>query len=598
MLLFIMPTKVKAADGDFVIVDGVLTFYKGTSKNVVIPNSVTEIGDSAFYGRNIVSVEIPESVTCIGNDAFNSCTSLYRITIPNSVTSIGSNAFHWCKGLFELTIPSSVVYIGNYAFSDCHELKYFTLPDSVTTINPGTFDSCFNLKKITILGPVTSIGDEAFQGCNDLSTIDIPDTVTIIGKYAFRECLFGLKSVSIPDSVTTIGYGAFSECIMLENIAIPQSVQRIGGRAFWGTRWLKARQKENPMVIVNGTLIDGHKCKGKVIVPNSVKYIEEESFTQIDGSFNNVKGSNLTSIIIPKSVKRIGKNAFFGCHTLKNISMPKTGIVLDGNPFGYTLWLESQQKRNPLVIVNDVLIDGYTCKGKVIIPKNVKRIAESAFQCNDDITSVTILSRIETIEAGTFAECHNLKEVTIPSSVVNIGLCAFADCEKLASVKLPRNLKKIDRLAFRKCTNLKKLEIPKSVNTIGDQAFMECNKLTTIYISKSVKNIGGWTFEGTSWLKEKQKENPLVIVNGILVDGYKCKGKVIVPNSVRSIAKYAFNSCRGLTSIEILRNVGFIDDDAFVNCNNKLKIISEEGSYAQVYAQRLIAYNNSWVGIN
>ena len=85
--------------------------------NLVIPNSVTSIGNWAFYGcTSLTSITIPDSVTTIGEDAFLGCSSLTSVTIPNSVTSIGKSAFEDCKSLTSITIPDSVTSIGGSAF--------------------------------------------------------------------------------------------------------------------------------------------------------------------------------------------------------------------------------------------------------------------------------------------------------------------------------------------------------------------------------------------------------------------------------------------------------------------------------------------------
>ena len=187
-------------------------------KTTIIPNSVTSIGSSAFYGcTGLTSVTIPNSVTSIGDWAFHGCTGLASVTIPNSVTSIGVDAFSFCTGLASVTIPNSVTSIGVDAFSFCTGLTSVTIPNSVTSIGWGAFSGCTGLTSVTIPNSVTSIGDEAFSGCTGLTSITIPNSVTSIGRSAFGSCT-GLISITIPNSVTSIGYLAFRGCTGLTSI--------------------------------------------------------------------------------------------------------------------------------------------------------------------------------------------------------------------------------------------------------------------------------------------------------------------------------------------------------------------------------------------
>ncbi len=174
---------------DFVIRAGTLEKYSGASTEVVIPNSVTRIGDAAFKGcAGLTSVTIPNSVTSIGSLAFEGCTGMTHVTIPNSVTSIGSGAFSYCKGLTSITIPDSVTSIGEGAFDYCTNLTSITIPSGVTSIAYRTFSYCEGLTRVTIPNSVTSIGSGAFSGCKGLTSITIPDSVTSIEGYALQNC--------------------------------------------------------------------------------------------------------------------------------------------------------------------------------------------------------------------------------------------------------------------------------------------------------------------------------------------------------------------------------------------------------------------------
>lgn len=170
---------------DFVIQDGILIKYRGTSAGVVIPDSVKTIGGFAFRGGNVKSVSTGNGVTTIGNEAFRGCTGLKSITIGNGVTNIGESAFAECTGLTSVTIGNKVKNIGSYAFYNCTGLKNVTIENDVKTIGEGTFSACTGLTSVTLSDSVTDIGSYAFNKCTGLTDIIIPDSVIRVGIRAF-----------------------------------------------------------------------------------------------------------------------------------------------------------------------------------------------------------------------------------------------------------------------------------------------------------------------------------------------------------------------------------------------------------------------------
>ncbi len=157
-------------------------------KDLVIPNSVTSIGEYAFQSCfGLTSVTIDNSVTSIRGYAFWGCPGLTSVTIPNSVTYLGERVFANCPGLASVTIGDGVTSIGEYAFLGCSELTSVTIGNSVTSIEFGTFAGC-GLKSVVIPNSVKSIGGYAFQGCSKLTSVTIGNSVTRIEKYAFRDC--------------------------------------------------------------------------------------------------------------------------------------------------------------------------------------------------------------------------------------------------------------------------------------------------------------------------------------------------------------------------------------------------------------------------
>lgn len=233
-------------DGTSYIVSGLGTC---TDIDVIIPATykekpVTSIGDSAFTWReSLKSIVIPDSVTSIGEGAFYG-TGITSITIPDSVTSIGYGAFSGYSRITSIIVdannPNYQSIDGNLYTKDGKTLiQYaigktntsFIIPSGVTSIGKGAFSYCYSLTSIVIPDSVTSIGDYAFYECGSFISITIPDSVTSIGNNAFEKCM-SLKSITIPSSVTSIGSHAFSDCSRL--VIYCETTSRPNG---WSSDW-------------------------------------------------------------------------------------------------------------------------------------------------------------------------------------------------------------------------------------------------------------------------------------------------------------------------------------------------------------------------
>lgn len=202
-----------------------------------------------------------------------------------------------------------------------------------------------DVKKVIIKGELTSIKRQTFADFHNLESVIISAPVTEIEAEAFAWC-YNLSSVILPSTLTTIGYQAFCYSKM-ESITIPDSVTSFGGLAFEGTPWLKAKQKEDPLVVINGILIDGRASSGNVVITDSVTSIGANAFDSC---------ASLESITIPNSVTSIGGGAFQTCKSLEAVTIPDSVTSIESWAFYQCTRLESITILNP-----ECSIEPYGC---------------------------------------------------------------------------------------------------------------------------------------------------------------------------------------------------------------------------------------------
>ena len=307
------------ADNDL---DGVYSIKKGVK---VIANNAFSW---CFY--SLKSIIIPDSVTSIGDYAFSECNSLKSINIPDSVTRIGYSAFKSCGCLTSINIPPSLTTIENGTFLGCHSLRNINIPDTITRIGRSAFEDCNSLTSINIPPSLTTIEDGTFLCCHSLRNINIPDTVTSIEDYAFSECN-SLKNINIPNGVTRIGDSAFFNCNSLISITIPSSVIAIGMNPFGGCH-ADLKNESKALIYEHNVLFNKDKTTIISYRAKDANYVIPDSVTGIgDGAF--LECNSLTSIIIPDSVTSIGWLAFAYCNFLTSINIPDSVTTIGNSAF-------------------------------------------------------------------------------------------------------------------------------------------------------------------------------------------------------------------------------------------------------------------------
>ena len=192
------------------------SFMNCPISTINIGDGVQRIPDGFAMNSLVTSIDIPNSVTSIGYSAFYGCSSLTSVNIPNSVTSIEYNTFSGCCSLTSVDIPNSVTYIGNGAFYGCSSLTSVTIPNGVTSIGGGAFKNCSGLSSVTIPNGVTSIGEDAFYGCSSLTSMTVEmNNIPNLSNIGLNSTL---QNLTLGENVTSIASGAFNTSAFLQNV--------------------------------------------------------------------------------------------------------------------------------------------------------------------------------------------------------------------------------------------------------------------------------------------------------------------------------------------------------------------------------------------
>ena len=554
-------------------------------KNTIIPNSVTTIGSTAFFGCNgLSSVTIPNSVTSIGSAAFNGCYGLSSVTVDiKTPLKIGSYTFPNRENA-TLYVPfgSKAAYEAADYWKEFKEIKdiepeelqdgdtftaqtiegatltYYVLSTIKKTVRVREGD---NVSKVTIPETVNgftvvSIGTEAFENCTNLTEVDIPSTVTEIKSDALGKC--GFTSFVLPKTVTSISGSILYGCSNLTSVSVEN-----------GNTVYDSRENCNGIIeTAANTLVLGYE---RTVIPTNVTAIGEDAFhfsTATDyeipshivtiGDYAFYK-CNLTSVIIPASVTSIGEGAFDGCQSLTTVISKITNpFAIDNNAFYYayntaTLYVPFGTKAlyeataGWKKFANIVEMEPAELQDGDIFTANTVEGVEMIFK--------VISAADKTCQVGTGNGYPNAVEnqyktsgpVTIPNyingfAVISIADFAFYECYKVTSFTIPNSVTTIGQAAFYGCEGISGITIPNSVTTIGDDAF-ERSGLTSIVYPENVITMGSGVFSRCSYLTN-----------------------VIIPNSVTNIANSAFYECTGLNNITIPSSVTTIGNGAFWNC--------------------------------
>ncbi|HBI59086.1 MAG TPA: hypothetical protein DDY12_08455 [Porphyromonadaceae bacterium] len=248
------------------------------ASTVILPGSITSIGEGAMMGAAVQSLEIPAAVRSIGDNAFCGCDGLTSVTIPATVEDVGRGVFSSCRNL--KTVSYGLHDIPASAFAGCTSLVSVETPSGLRSICREAFRQCVSLAGFDYGTSLVTVGDFAFSHSGlEEAVMSSCSGLSHIGKQAFGNC-DRLTSVSLPDGVTTLGAGAFLDDTALESVNFPAATRTVEPYTFKGAAAVNdaSRLLSGDVDSIGAFAFAGMDKVGEVVLPSRLADIGDNAF--------------------------------------------------------------------------------------------------------------------------------------------------------------------------------------------------------------------------------------------------------------------------------------------------------------------------------
>lgn len=536
-------------------------YYCSSLTSIEIPNSVSKIGENAFVEcSSLISVYIDDLSAWCGiafsnnrsNPLSTSTSQIYLngvevtdLIIPNSVTNIGDYAFYQCSSLSSITIPNNVTSIGKNAFYNIPYIVYngtatgspwgakniyhyregwLAYSDSTKTIIERCFPEAYG--EIIIPNGVISIGYRAFYECTSLTSIIIPNSVTSIGEDAFRLCT-SLDSVIVGENVMSLGRSVFNGC---ENI---KSVQ-------WNAKNFRQQKPNNDS---NGfPFYSARNNITSFTFGDSVQYIPAYLVKDI---------SSITEINIPNKVTEIGDYALYGCKNLVSITIGENLSTIGQEIFPQNANLEIYVPCGTLDSYKTLLVNyvdnikyapfPYTV---TILPAVYGHVSTIATICDEEAIYTIWATPDDGYHFTQWSDgnTENPRVVTLTQDSIftaefafdKSGTCGenlaliwtYEDENKTLTISGEGALTSNYTFGLEAPNSVERLIISEGVTAIGSNAFANYSTLKHISIAASVKTIYEQAFYNCTGLEEifSYRSTPAMVYSNSFdgIDKFNC----------------------------------------------------------------------------
>lgn len=368
----------------------------GKITKFVFPNTLKSFTMSRVYndsGYKLTSLALPESVDYV---MITNQTDLKNLTLPTTA-KLGYNCFEYCSALETLTVPKGNTRL-EISLSGCSSLKKVVLADDTVELGNCALGYSDSLTTVDLKN-VRIISSEAFWHCPSIQKITIPDTVTTICNMAFADCS-NLTTVTGGKNVKILENAAFKNCTKLTSIGnIGQNLKNLGCIVFENTKWFE-NQKDG--IVYLGKIAycyKGNMPKNTTLTFKNGTYAVSSEFISEHNSATHFEQPNLVKVVLPKSCKFIGSDAFLNCTNLKSIDLGGAEIA-----------------ENEAFVSN-------ACE-TITLPSTMRIIGDDSFT-SKVLKTVNLNDGLQAIGEGAFFSYGKIKNMTVPASVTHIGVQAI-----------------------------------------------------------------------------------------------------------------------------------------------------------------------------
>lgn len=383
-----------------------------------------------------------------------------------------------------------------------------------------------------------------------------------------------VKKIIIGNMVTDIGIRAFSDCSSLVEFEVEPGNQDFS--AYNGILYDKKLKK----IAAVPAGIEGCFCAAP-----GIKEILKYAFAGCE---------NLTSIIIPDTVKKIGAGAFYGCLSLESVTLPDSIEIIGAKAFEQCICLQSAVLPSEISELPDSLFKDCASLEAVYHTENIVSFGESVFENCELLNNLRLSDKLTELGTACFKGCTSLETLTMPASLKKIGNNVFVGCASLKSFEIPNNVIMGGGYNFDGCKSLEYIKINNGVHSsLGTYSFKDCDKLKTIVLSDDeLSDSAAAVLKNVTVITLTDNNERYCIENGVLYSkdkkelvlvSNKVNGEFIIPDTVEKIGNMCFSMCVRLSSVVFGKNVEYIGKKAFSTCislsklefsGSKLKICS------------------------